>query len=117
MQITVKNKHHIRDAATPCEYIGRGNVLGNPFTHLKGTKAKFIVADRQAAVEAYEGWIREKIAAGDKPIIAELTRLYHLAEAGPLDLVCFCAPQACHGDVVKRMLEDAHKRLQEPREV
>jgi hypothetical protein len=112
MQITVKNKHHIRGASTPGEYIGRGNVLGNPFSHMPGTKAQFIVADRAAAVAAYEIWLRKKIEASDVAICKELNRLFYLAQESPLDLVCFCAPHACHGDVVKKVLEEAYARVQ-----
>ena len=42
-------------------YIGRPNVLGNPFTHKENTKAEFVVESRNKAVEEYEKYIRNKI--------------------------------------------------------
>lgn len=94
------------------EYIGRPSPLGNPFTHLKGnTRAEIIVASREEAVKRYEEWLVQHIQQKTPQIIAELTRLYALLKKnGTLELRCWCAPQACHGDVLKRVLEQALER-------
>lgn len=106
MKITVVNKHHRVEG----EYIGRGSPLGNMFTHLHGIPNTTHVASRDEAVDLYEMYIRAKIAGGDEIIIKELSRLYRLAEYKPLNLVCYCAPQRCHGDVIKRIIEDEYKK-------
>jgi hypothetical protein len=80
------------------EYIGRPSVLGNPF--------KLEQWGREACIEQYEVWLRERIAARDVQVCKELSRLLAIARAGELKLVCWCAPLACHGDVIKRVLEE-----------
>lgn len=87
------------------EYIGRPSVLGNMFTHKKGTKADVIVASREEAVAMYRKWIVYKIKQKDKDVLDELRRLKQIAINGELNLGCWCAPQACHGDVIKDILE------------
>jgi hypothetical protein len=37
-------------------------------------------------------------------IQAEVARLRALARVGTLELDCFCSPQACHGDVIRRIV-------------
>ena len=102
--ITVVNKYK----HTPTEndvYIGRGGVLGNPFTSIKDkqTKAEFICDSREESVESFRKYIEEKIASKDKKICDELNRIYKMPQS---NLVCFCAPKPCHGDVIKRIIEN-----------
>lgn len=103
IQVTVCNKYH----GNTGEYIGRGSPLGNPFTHLPGTKAQFIVCSREQAVTSYRVWIDQQIHEQNPVILAELTRLCQLAAKGPINLICYCAPKACHGDVLKEIIENA----------
>lgn len=74
-------------------YIGRPSVWGNPFSHQHGTKAQYRVATRDEAVAAYEKWIRS---------LPELIKLARQELKGKV-LACWCAPQACHGDVLARI--------------
>jgi len=82
-------------------YIGRPSKWGNPFTHIQDGKtlAKYIVADREEAVERYREWITE----GNGKYL-----LNHLSELEGKTLGCWCKPKSCHGDVlvelVKKML-------------
>lgn len=98
------------------EYIGResygkpGSVLRNRWSHDRKSRAEFIVATREKAVACYEVWLRQRIAARDESILRELRRLLKLAKAGPLTIVCWCAPAACHGDVIARILSEAAER-------
>jgi hypothetical protein len=88
-------------------YIGRGSKLGNPFTHLplEGTKAQYHVESREEAVSEYEKWIEEKIAEKDDKVLRGLEEIKKvLAEYGEVNLVCYCAPQSCHGDILKKIL-------------
>lgn len=101
-EITVINKYHSPNEG---EYIGRGSPLGNPFSHMPGTKAEFLVLTRDEAVNRYEEWLRYKIRLKDPKVLGELTRLLELARKGDLKLRCFCAPKRCHGDVIKKVLE------------
>lgn len=75
-------------------YIGRAM----PHMGLKASKFAnpFKLQDdepRGATIERYKAWLWEQIRAG------KIT-LEDLLSLEGQDLVCFCAPQACHGDVL-----------------
>lgn len=75
-------------------YVGRPTKWGNPYSHMDGTLAKYKVATRDEAVDAYEAlllrWFAEDPEA-KKRLQAELRGK---------DLVCWCAPARCHADVL-----------------
>ncbi len=93
LDITVVNKHHKESG----EYIGRGSPLGNPYK-LNDTES------RNDTIMRYSRYLYVKIREQDPDICNELQRLAELAMQGPLKLQCFCAPKACHGDVIKDTL-------------
>lgn len=69
-------------------YIGRGSIWGNPFVIGRhGT--------REDVVRAYE-----QLLASSPDLIAQLPTLRGKR------LGCFCAPLACHGDVLKKWAEE-----------
>lgn len=70
-------------------YIGRPSKWGNPFSHQAGTLADFRVNTREEAVDAYRAWISLR---------PELLKA--LPELRGKTLGCWCAPRACHGDVL-----------------
>lgn len=73
-------------------YIGRPSKWGNPFSHLPNTLAKFRVASREEAIRRYEMWLKAQ-----PHLVAALPEL-----RGKV-LGCWCAPLACHGDVLIRL--------------
>lgn len=74
-------------------YIGRPSRWGNPFTHLKRTtRSETVVATREEAVARYEEWVKAQPA-----LMAALPELKDKV------LGCWCAPEACHGDVLLRL--------------
>lgn len=77
-------------------YVGRPTKWGNPYSHRAGTLAKFQVASRDEAVEAYE---RNLLA---NPALMEAAR----QELRGKDLVCWCAPLRCHADVLLRIANE-----------
>lgn len=87
----VWNKH---DRNTPADavYIGRPSKWGNPFTHIAThrTLARFVVETREKAVESYVEWIIEQTETGQ----------LDPKELRGKDLVCWCKPAACHGDIL-----------------
>ena len=102
--ITVVNKYK----HTPTEndvYIGRGSVLGNPFTSIKDrqTKAEFICENREESVESFRKYLLSKINKKDKEVCDELNKIYKMKE---VNLVCFCKPKSCHGDIIKEVIEN-----------
>ena len=80
----VLNKHH---AGVPAGavYIGRGSIWGNPFRIGPD-------GDRAAVIALHARWLADQ---------ADLLRA--LDELRGKDLVCFCAPQVCHGDLLLRL--------------
>jgi hypothetical protein len=99
MTISVRNKRSWKGAG---EYIGRPSVLGNPFF----LADKNDDAMRHRVIKDYKFWITQHIHNKNKPVLEELVRLAKIAELGDLNLICWCAPKACHGDIIKRILED-----------
>lgn len=81
-------------------YIGRPSKWGNPFTHKSGTAAKFRVASREDAVEAYRQWIKTQ------PHL-----LKDLHELKGKTLACWCKPAACHGDVLLELANEDISKL------
>ncbi len=77
-------------------YIGRPSKWGNPFSHLHASRALFSVATREDAVECYEKWIRKQ---------PELVKQAREELRGKV-LGCWCAPRACHGDVLARIANE-----------
>lgn len=76
-----------RDPTRPRDavYVGRPSKWGNPYSLRTYTRAEAIVR--------YERWLGLRIDAGE----------LDLAELRGRDLVCWCAPEACHGDVLLRL--------------
>lgn len=98
LNIKVVNKHHKQSG----EYIGRGSPLGNPYP-IDNDKGM----TRLVVIERYRQWIKAMIDSSDPKVCNELNRLAELARQGELKLQCFCAPQSCHGDVIKELIEEA----------
>ena len=73
----------------PCDvYIGRPSKWGNPFKISKNVS-------REEAISKYEAYIMSN------PDLIEA-----LPELIGKRLGCFCAPEPCHGDILKIMVED-----------
>lgn len=66
-------------------YIGRGSRWGNPFRIGPDS-------DRATVIAKHERWLADQ---------DHLLRA--LDELRGRDLVCFCAPLACHGDLLRRL--------------
>lgn len=87
---------HVREAGRETTgtqvYIGRPSKWGNPFVIGRD-------GDRDAVIAKYRRWIRTK-----PKLMASLHELRGR------DLVCFCAPQPCHGDVLLALVEELGER-------
>ena len=83
--------YNIKDKNKPADavYVGRPSKFGNPFVVGKH-------GNREQVVTKYKNWLLSK------PELCELAK----SELKGKDLVCFCAPLPCHGDV---LLELANK--------
>ena len=104
MILNVKNKRtHVAEVGKVDVYCGRGSVLGNPYTHKQGTSAKYILASRDEAVEAYRAYFVDQVRFNEE-FVNELRRIYRIARVSEVNLVCYCAPLRCHCSVIKAFL-------------
>ena len=91
-------------------YIGRGSVLGNPYT-LDGKKsslARLSFPTREEAINAYKLYFNS-MYENDMEFKLTVDGLYEKYNNGEdIYLQCFCKPLSCHGDYIKEVLE---KRL------
>jgi hypothetical protein len=94
--ISVVNKYKHTPTKFDC-YIGRGSPLGNPYSHLPSGKAQFRVESREEAIEKYEQWLNNAYC-NEASVHIGIDRLVERELAGETtNLVCYCAPCACHG--------------------
>lgn len=70
-------------------YIGRPSRFGNPFVLGKDGNRKMVIDKFEAAL------------VGNATLLAAVKR-----DLRGKDLVCFCAPLACHGDVLLRIANE-----------
>jgi hypothetical protein len=78
----VFNYYRDKDIPPGAVYIGRGSKWGNPFRIPKD-------GNRDMVIVKYEQWLA--------------TQALPLEELRGRDLVCFCAPLACHGNILLRL--------------
>lgn len=90
--IHAKNAHQFE----PDEFvwITRDTKWGNPY--IVGTDGT-----REEVIAKYDRWLDR-----------QLHLLAALEELRDKVLVCYCKPKACHGDVLKRRLEQSHGQAQ-----
>lgn len=74
---------HKRAAPPDAVYIGRGSKWGNPFVIGQD-------GNREEVIAKYAAWIY------NQPALMAAAK----AELWGRDLVCFCKPQRCHGDIL-----------------
>jgi hypothetical protein len=74
-------------------YVGRPTVLGNPYTLKEYT--------RTDAIARYRIWLRQQWQQHGEvhAALLELARAYQ--ERDELTLLCWCAPQRCHAEVIR----------------
>lgn len=89
MAATVVNKYKVCMTDPDIVYIGRGSVWGNPYP-MTDHKSH---SERVYVIEAYRQHLWNQIR------MRKVTKEMLIALDGKR-LACYCAPQACHGDVL-----------------
>lgn len=90
MTRVVNKKYH---KPTPDDvYIGRGSKWGNPFKI-------GVDGDRHQVIEKYQEYFKAKLESG------YFTKDEILKLSGK-NLVCFCKPAACHGDIIVKYINE-----------
>jgi len=106
-------KKEFPPSGEPYFYIGRdryGNVLSNPFTSIKdkNTLAKFIVENREDSIEKYRNYFHSEIEI-NQMLQNKINEIYTLYTNGKnVYLGCFCKPLSCHGDIIKKYIENKY---------
>ena len=108
MNIIILNKKH----QTGGEYIGRPNPLGNPFSTKKDSIADFIVKSLDECIDLYEQWLNLQIDKKNIDVLNELKRLINIhIQTGELYLSCWCKPQRCHGDIIRKVINERYNEI------
>lgn len=105
--IKIHNKHTLTEPLPNSIYIGRGSIFGNPYTHrnLNETIAKYQVSSRRIAIESYREYMEEMYQTNPK-FKTEIDNLVEMNKEGKdINLICFCKPKSCHGDILKEFIE------------
>ena len=88
-------------------YIGRPSILGNPYSHLPEDKciAIYKCRTRDEAIERYDQYFDIMYGSNIEftKVIDEIYEKYKNGE--PIFLECYCKPEPCHGDIIKKKLE------------
>lgn len=80
-------------------YVGRGSPLGNPFP-------VSISVPRDIACDKFSEYIDLEMKNEYSKVYREIQRINRLiVEGKDINLQCFCAPNRCHAESIKRILE------------
>ena len=84
-------------------YIGRHQdpikgKWGNPFSHKEGSLALFKTATRKESIDMYEQYLLSNQELMDS-----------LHELTVKTLGCWCKPNSCHGDILKKYVDKIEK--------
>ncbi len=103
LKVVNKYKH---EPTSDDVYIGRGSLFGSPYSHLPSEKENVTLCDtREEAIDAYKKYFHDIIdscGCKHKQFKGQLREMIvKLKLGGEINLICFCKPKACHGDVIK----------------
>ncbi|MBM3131109.1 MAG: DUF4326 domain-containing protein [Chloroflexi bacterium] len=88
-----------RPMKSGCEQIRKGSILGNPFRVGRD-------GSRSVVIEKYRKRLWGECQREHSAVKDELLRLVEIEKSGKMIvLVCWCHPQPCHADVIKRAIE------------
>ena len=81
-------------------YVGRPTMYGNPFTHLGFGNGIVRVETREESVRLYRGWVEGRVTPVQYPLLPAPPTKRAIQALRGKDLICWCAPLACHADVL-----------------
>ena len=98
--VLVVNRHDMPkvEFGSKIVYIGRGTPLGNKY---------YIGRDgnRKTVIGKYRRWLWIEMKKVDSPAKQMFDKLVGIVKSGNnVYLQCSCAPQPCHGDMIKRAI-------------
>lgn len=94
--------------------IYRGHPLGNPFKiGGQNSVSGAGIMNRDDVILAYENWLFSQLKAGNPVVIQALDQIAHKHMQGhEVNLICYCKPQKCHGDIIKAVIENKIKEIE-----
>lgn len=94
-------------------YIGRGSVMGNPY-HSKESNHPQALYKVDTVEEVIDGYVKylEYAYYNDMSINKFIKELIDRElDDENTNLVCYCSPDKCHGDIIKNFVEDAASQI------
>jgi hypothetical protein len=87
-------------------YVGRPTELGNPYVIGRD-------GSREQVIEKYHTWLRKqwRFRRPARAFLEELVEQYRAT--GQLTLLCHCAPQRCHAEVIADAIQKIAQRQAE----
>jgi hypothetical protein len=81
-------------------YIGRPSILGNPFPITSK-------CTREQSVSQYKDYFKKRMSIEpfESDFWKEINWIWRAGKEHDVNLVCYCSPLPCHGDVIKAYLE------------
>ena len=81
-------------------WIDRRSPVGNPYTLIRED-------GRDNICDSYDEWFKGKLTMKDSKIIEYLDSMFELYKShGRLRLFCWCVPKRCHGETIKKYIEE-----------
>lgn len=90
-------------------YIGRGSVMGNPY-HSKESnhpQALYKVETDDEAIQGYQIHFEDRFENDSEFKNSVKSLILRELDDKTTNLVCYCAPNKCHGDFIKELVEAA----------
>jgi hypothetical protein len=99
MDITIgkARRGQLSDPLPGQAYVGRPSPLGNPFQLGRA-------GSRAEVIARYRRWLWARLQEPGSIERRELAQLLGRAQAGRLELLCWCAPLPCHAEVIRSAL-------------
>lgn len=96
-EVYVVNKYKLSpEQQKQAVYIGRGSIFGNPFVMDKNNS-------RDDVCDAYQRYFYKRLE-NDLEFRESVEKLADKALSESVNLMCFCAPKRCHGDIIKEYI-------------
>lgn len=97
--MSISVAHHKRHCPGSTFDIARPSILGNPF-RMRHEE------ERAEVIEKYKRWLWEKIRTENADVMRALMEIIALErENGHVELLCWCSPKPCHGDIIVKACE------------
>lgn len=98
MSIRIMNLKHHRPVEPYDKVIDRSTPIGNPFT-MRNKKQRNMVCN------SYAMWFTDAIDCKSKLVMSYLDELAKAYKRyGQLRLFCWCAPERCHGETIRKYI-------------